>query len=122
MVDQPQTQDEYDQVVTSIAGELAGEIDDGVSRNIARQLVAGVKIHNGSPVVQQSAQYEGGPVEAIDRTLYPMVVLQFTRIDSLTESKQPDPQIWVQATAALAADLRAAHQQTANMVGEDSGR
>lgn len=104
----PQTQQEYDDIVNSLAHEFYGELLDGeeLARNIAQHVIAGLDIIDGEPVVEQEAVYEGGVVETLETALYPYDVVTYTRAE-LPGAVQDDGAVEC-AVTALQKDLNKA--------------
>ena len=108
------SQDDYDDIVQGLVDELGDEIADAgdtAAKNIAQQVIAGLSVVDGKPVVEQAASYEGGGLETLDTALFPMEVLQFTRATGLSgQAQSPEPYVWSKAVHALQQDLSMAHE------------
>lgn len=110
------SQDDYDEMVRGLTDELADEMADGekIIESIAKQVIVGIRIKHGKPVVQQTAIYEGGALETLETCLRPTDVLTYTHTENLTAPPAGQtPNIWEQAVDALTADLNRAYRKHA---------
>lgn len=96
---------EYHRVVSALATEFDDEIADGVAKNVAGHLVASYTLTaEGDPIVRMSVEYEGGPVETLERALNPYEIMLYTNARLVEDA----PSVWHNAVEALAQDLRTA--------------
>lgn len=84
---EPNTTDEYDQIVNKLVEEFQEEIEDGAARSIANHMVAAFEIVDGKPTVLDAVEYEGAPVESIDECLNPYSVLQQSNPEPLPDRR-----------------------------------
>lgn len=103
------TQEDYQEIVASLANEYAETIEDNATRDIAEAVIAHCCIVDGEPVVELGTTVYGESNDAIDRALFPHEVLTYSEsnIQSHTDPMTDERVEW--AIRCLVADLQVAH-------------
>lgn len=105
------TEDDYHEIVESLAEEYDEVIEDNATRDIAASVIAHYTHDDGSPIVEYSTTVYGEDNTAIDRALFPYEVLSFSDASIHTQTDTVNDKTAELAIRCLMADLKLAHTQ-----------
>jgi hypothetical protein len=102
-----QTQEEYNNLIESLAVEHASRIEDGLTEEIARGVIAAFNMFAGEPVIGLDASVGSENIDTLDEAILPDEVLLFTT-SNVYGTNEETSRVEI-AIEALMKDIKRAH-------------